>query len=157
MRGENGRRNARFGGSISAVRRRVKRCLPCLSASAYGSPIGSGPRADWMPWRAQGRVGKATEAGCVDAPRTRQHVGQPANHHPHWKPSKCPEAGKHLVLAVALRVTANRWCILHHVVFLLGSPVARYQGDQINPAIAGFTPFCVERGPSGQTAGWASE
>jgi len=21
----------------------------------------------------------------------------------------------------------------------------------------GFTPFCVERGPSGQTAGWASE
>jgi len=36
MRGQNGRRNVRFGGSISAVRRLVKRCLFSLCGWAGG-------------------------------------------------------------------------------------------------------------------------
>ena len=116
-----------FNGSSSAVCR--------VSAPApTGSPIGSRPLAERRPWRAQGRVGKAMKAGCLNAPRARQYVGQRAKH-PRWTPSTCPEAGNHPVLAPALGVAASRWWILHHVVLLLGSPVARYPQDQINPAI----------------------
>lgn len=47
MRGQNGRRNARFGGSISAVRRRVKRCLLSPSGATRGRWTGLGKGAGW--------------------------------------------------------------------------------------------------------------